>query len=323
MREIRRLLEDCGVDDTNHANQGRPTQELAENTGIIRPEQLRLFTERDLNDAIIKGYNRDPDMNFKVTFGVMNNILIGRYWIVDQYNRGISILDGNSQVTGLTDNVMTLMRVQKAADDRLAKNVSTATLDPWDKKKIEFYKYVQTKLVPHLAQMVSATNGSMEHLVREDKPAGWDPETDARDEKEKRIYQLLLTGDKVTEDNTRFWYLCQTIFGHDDNHWRHFMTHDNTKDARAGFVALRAHENGQGETSLRVEQAKAIIKNPGTWRGEFGNNEMDSLITRLHMAYHTMESNGRTYEDRDKIDALDANIQQKEGSKMDVEMSTV
>ena len=40
---------------------------------------------------------------------------------------------------------------------------------------------------------------------REDEPAGWDPVTDADSDKERIMYQVLLTGSVFSIDNKRVW----------------------------------------------------------------------------------------------------------------------
>ena len=101
------------------------------------------------------------------------------------------------------------------------------------------------------------------------------------------------------------------------------MPFEASKNGRGGLLALRAHENGEGQTSVRVAEAKSKIENPGTWKGEFGNKEMDQLIATLDVNYLELEKNGRRFAPRDKIDNLVKNMNIPENHVMRVEISTM
>ena len=46
---------------------------------------------------------------------------------------------------------------------------------------------------------------SILNVIRPDEPSGWDPVTDATSDKERIMYQVLITGPVFDTDNKRVW----------------------------------------------------------------------------------------------------------------------
>ena len=70
----------------------------------------------------------------------------------------------------------------------------------------EFYKWYD-KFLNLLDSIKSGGIGSSSilYIVRPDKPAAWDPVVDATSDKERIMYQVLLTGSVFDTDNKRVW----------------------------------------------------------------------------------------------------------------------
>ena len=84
-------------------------------------------------------------------------------------------------------------------------------------------------------------------MIRKDKPAGWDPVTDAASAEETLIYQVALTGAAFEADNrTVFTKIMEVTVGETAYEWiRRF---EETKDGRGAMAALRLHCEGRDFT---------------------------------------------------------------------------
>ena len=132
----------------------------------------------------------------------------------------------------------------------------------------------------------------LSYIIRRDKPAGWDPETDAENEEEKLIYQVPLTGPEFEADNKTVWNkLLELTQGEPAYEWiRQF---ERTKNGREAMRTLVDYLEGDQASTRRVTEAERIIKVL-----EYTNEyqfSCDSYATKLQQAYTILEQMIRAY----------------------------
>ena len=80
---------------------------------------------------------------------------------------------------------------------------------------------------------------SILYVIWEDKPAGWDPATDADSDKDRIMYQVLLTGSVFDTDNKRVWAELKKVrLTTGTFEW--IKTYEATNDDRGTWKALIA-----------------------------------------------------------------------------------
>jgi hypothetical protein len=124
------------------------------------------------------------------------------YWARELQSRQIAV-----NVENWTEaQIITSINETQAAKDRKEGNdarlpeVGTILLDT------EFYDWAdEFKNLLDSIQSGGIASMSILYTIRPDKPDEWDPVTDATSDKERIMYQVLLTGTVFETDNKRVW----------------------------------------------------------------------------------------------------------------------
>ena len=188
------VLITCGMTNAqanNFANQ-HGFLEIA-NCLTLRPEYAK---------NMIKTFNNGRQLNQKM--GQLHELKLEAfiYWARDLHSRQQSLVVADwtaAQVAASIDD-------QQAAKDRKEGNDANLPEVGMIQMDAEFCDW-SDKFKNRLNSIPSwgMTPMSILYVVREDKPAGWDPATDADSDKERIIYQVLLTGSVFVTGNKRVW----------------------------------------------------------------------------------------------------------------------
>jgi hypothetical protein len=158
------------------------------------------------------------------------------------------------------------------------------------------------KLVTETLSMIhGAQYTGIAYVIRPDKPAEWNPITDANTDYECPLYQLLLHGPKYEVDNASVFTLIYTSVLKTPA----FTSGEAltlARDGRGAMLALCSHFDSPAETHTRIQKHLNRIQDL-----KYTNEcqmPFNTMITQLNESYQFMMKQGQTYMDTTKVDDL-------------------
>ena len=286
------------------AGDNNPAREMLSYMGIIEPPHLLNLKPEDVKDTV-KAYNRDPTTNWRMASAVESKFVGFIYWAHDRFQRGIDTVDNNGDLQDFDEEVLFQMMSQYEADLILKKN----SLDPSAVPKFTANgNWVQWKesFMVYLKQIAGATGCSLFWITRPDKGADWDPDTDAVDAVECRIYQIQRSGPWFDQDKRTVFNLLHTATRANITAWTWVQPYEATADGYEAWVSLTGSFDGPAEKSRREAEALNVLRDGRLqYRGEIRGGEMAVVIAKLRQSYQTLEEDGtRVIPDSDKVQKL-------------------
>ncbi len=144
------------------------------------------------------------------------------------------------------------------------------------------------------------------YVIRPDKPAGWNPITNANTDYKCLLYQLPLYGPKYKVDNASVFTLIYMSVLKTPAFTR-VEALTLARDGCGTMLALHSHFDGPAETHTRIQKHLNRI-----WDLKYTNERQtpfDTMITQLNESYQFMMKQGQTYMDTTKVDDLIRRIQ--------------
>ena len=188
------VLTTCGM--TNAQANAFANQHGCMNIGnymTLRPEMAK---------DMIKTFNNDRQLNQKT--GQVHELKLEAfiYWARDLNNWQQSVIVADWTAA----QVAASMDEQQAAKDRKEGNDARLLEMGMIQMDAGFYDW-SDEFKNRLDSIQSGGIASMSilYVIRKDKPAGWDPVTDADSDKERIMYQVLLAGSVFDTNNKRVW----------------------------------------------------------------------------------------------------------------------
>jgi hypothetical protein len=130
------------------------------------------------------------------------------------------------------------------------------SLERWS-KKVEFDDWDQ-KVTETLSLIYGWQYCPLAYVIRPDKPAGWDPLTDAMTDYERLMYQLPLAGVVYNRDNKTVFLMIQlSVVQTAAETW--IYDHVPGQDGRGAMQALRNHYEGEAELNVRASKAQQTL----------------------------------------------------------------
>jgi hypothetical protein len=96
------------------------------------------------------------------------------------------------------------------------------------------------KFENYLAAHIGSVTVPLDYVVRRDQALGWDPATNARNDHERRKYQMALVGPEFTKDDKAV-YLKMKGFCLDTPAWEWICEYDGQMSGRSAMNALQLH----------------------------------------------------------------------------------
>ena len=216
------------------------------------------------------------------------------YWCKERKRRGQN-LDANEFTNEELEATLTRMTVETADDDS----------KPELPAKFDTHKWVSwvKKVENYLWQTKGRNNTPLIYVIRRERTA---TSPAFVSDEEERIYQTAQTGPAYMRDRQKiFEILTQLLSG--TPAWTWISSHEQTKNGKAAFEALRQHYDGPGQFEKRLAYAYNILNNTH-YRSERQYN-FESYVTKLSESFEILKDNDVAKSEREKVDFLLNGIQ--------------
>jgi len=187
----------CGIQNTGPVN-ARQSTELITSQGLTSVEDFRHLS-RDDEGKLVKSFNDSTPTSGRIGFIAMKGLQALAYWVTDRMRRNLSVEPADWDTDALQD-----AKIQGDIAEERKSNPSTPKRIPKISSGLEWYTWNE-QWENYLSSIRGVGDVPLSYVIRRDKPAGWDPETDAANEEEKLIYQVPLTGPEFEADNKTVW----------------------------------------------------------------------------------------------------------------------
>ena len=290
---LRSYLAVCGINDTGPVN-GRQTTELIVSQGFTSIDDFNGLTQSDIG-RLVKAFNSNAATTGSVGFMAQKKLEALAFWVTNQKMRNIPLAVANWDADALekarTESDIAVERKANPQTPKRPGKIATG---------LDWYTWIE-QFTNYLAAIRGVNDVPLTYVIRKDKPAGWDPVTDAASAEETLIYQVALTGAAFEADNrTVFTKIMEVTVGETAYEWiRRF---EETKDGRGAMAALRLHCEGRDFTELRITEADRILRE-ATYTNE-RHFSFENYATLLQKAFTTYEQSYQVYPDRAKVKRL-------------------
>ena len=258
--EVDACLVTCGLGAAN-------ARRFASRNGIESIDAFgTLFDETQTTDMIkIHNETCGTPADRKLGIGHGNKLKALIHWVKDRQRRQIVVLAADWTTAALTAAIESV-RNSAIVNKAKAAIVEVGQIDTG----LKWYKW-DGKFMMQLESMRS-TDGSQScrYLARRPKPVGWDPVTDAADDKERLMYQVSLSGATFELDNARAWIELKKVTIMSASYtW--IKAHEG--DFRAAYLALVTICEGPDHQNKRLTLANRAISLDKAKGGVFYVNE--------------------------------------------------
>jgi hypothetical protein len=284
---VRMALEVCGASDEQ--------QDAIVAEGFENMSDLTVMEEKDITD-MMTNITRLPVNRGGVRIGavVTRKVKALVYWCKEQKRRGKD-LDANRFTEEELEETLTRMSVETADDDTKPELPTKFDTHKWVSwvKKVENYMW----------QVKGKNNTPLMYVIRKTRTVASPP---FASEQEERIYQTAHAGPAYMQDRQKvFQLLTQMLSG--TPAWTWISSHENTKNGRMAFEALRQHYDGPGQVEKRLAYAYNILNN--THYKSERQYSFESFVTKLSEAFEILKDNDVAKSEREKVDFLLNGIQ--------------
>lgn len=294
LRDI--VLPLVGLSNTG-ALANRQTSQFMTLHGFTSVDEFNLLEPHQAKD-LVKAYGqRFPAQSAGI---LVQNNLTGLIWHVkDKTRRGLPI-DANALVRN--DLYRGQMAYEAYVQNR-DKGDNIKALEKWS-DKVDFDDW-DRKVTETLSLIYGRNYCPIAYVIRPNKPAGWDPVTDASTDYERLMYQLSLNGIAYEQDNETVFSLIQLAVVHTPAEtW--IYDHVPGRDGRGVMKALRDHYEGEAELDVRATKAQQVLNTLVYTNEKIMSFEV--MITKLNKAYNALKRQGQDFTDKTKVEQLAARI---------------
>lgn len=287
---MRQFFQLCGM---SNAQPNMVTQQFIDSQDFTNILDLDLYRPEEAK-GMIDNHNGD-DGNHRIGTTVQRKLEGLIFWVNDRTRRNLPVDIGSFNLQELR-NAMIRYRIAKSKEDN--------SDSPKDIKKIETgigWEDWNDKFENYLAAIPGSGSVPLDYVIRRDKPAEWNPATDAANEHEKIKYQVSLQGPEFqADDQAVFLKLKELTQGEPAYEWvREF---EGNMSGRRAMQSLRTHFEGLGEVSKRVTLAESAIQN-AHYRNEF-TFSFEKYATKLKQAYTILEKHGQPHAKKTQVKRL-------------------
>jgi hypothetical protein len=279
----------CGISNAGPVATRQSTTFIA-TQGFQSIDDFIGLTQTDIG-RLVKSYN-DGTPAQRLGFMVEKNLQALAHWATDRARRQLPLDPAGWSPEALkhAKSSMAIAEEMKANPEKPKKVEKITTGIGWYNWQQRFENY--------LSQVRGVGNVPLLYVIRRDKPDGWDPATDAKNETECLIYQVAPEGHEYEADNkTVYNKLLDLTLGEAAYEWiRKFET---TQDGRAAMIQLRKHCEGEDFTTRRINEANRTLKEVH-YNNEYSFS-FENYSTKLLSAYTVLERHGNMFPDMMKV----------------------
>lgn len=287
---LRGFLAVCGVNNAGPIP-GRQTTELITSQGMTSIDDFIGLSQADIG-RLVKAFNTSNPNTGTLGFMVQKKLEALAFWVTDKNKRQLAINLGDW-------NAGAVAEARQQADILVERKSNPTPAKRPDKivTGLKWYTWYN-KFENYLSSMYGVDGTPLSYVIRRDKPAGWDPVTDAVSEEERLKYQVAIVGHAFDEDNKTVWNkISELTIGEPSYQWiRHL---ENTQNGREAMRVLRERCEGENYNELRLSEADRIIRDV-RYDNEYVYS-FEQYTTDLQQAYTTYEQNNQAYPDREKV----------------------
>jgi hypothetical protein len=234
-------------------------------------------------------------VNMKLGMGVQKKVQAWIFWAANCcHSASWNQNELNAATHALT--VYELTKGQKVPSELELGSVETG---------MDWYSWDE-KFENYLASHIGSVTVPLDYVVWHDQALGWDPATDAQNDREWCKYQMALVGLEFTKDDKAV-YLKLKGFCLDTPTWEWIREYDGQMSGRSAMNALRLHYEGEGEVNKRIGVACATLSTT-VYRNEFAYS-FEKFATRMKTAFTVLEKHGKPYAETAKVKMLHDHIQ--------------
>ena len=191
--QLRVYFAGCGMQDTGPIA-GRQTTEFITSQGFTSIDDFNGLKQADIG-RLVKSFNAGSPVTGTIGFMVQKKLEALAFWVTEHKKRQLPLEAANWNDVAIEE----ARRQSDIAHER--------KLNPQVPKRVEkiqtgidWYTWNE-KFENYLSAIRGVDDVPLTYVIRRDKPAGWNPETDAANEEEKLIYQVALFGAAFEDDN--------------------------------------------------------------------------------------------------------------------------
>ena len=271
----------------------RQTNQFLALHGLTSIDDFNLLEPHQAKDLVKASNSRHPAQSMGIL--VLNN-LTGLIWHVkDMTRRGLMIDPNTINLGDLQNGHMAYEAFVQNRD----KGDNIKSLERWS-EKVEFDDW-DRKVTETLSLIYGRQYCPLAYVIRPDKPAGWDPLTDATTDYERLMYQLPLTGVAYNRDNETVFSMIQlSVVQTAAETW--IYDHVPGRDGRGAMQALRNHYEGEAELDVRASKAQQTLDTL-VYTNE-RTLAFESMITKLNKAYNALKRQGQEFTEKSKVEQL-------------------
>jgi len=223
------------------------------------------------------------------------------FWLKDRQRRGLPL---NLDDDGFNDPQLEKAVQEYRAEVELkeANDTTVKVLDKFSPHSLRGWNTFNRELEAYLSHIRGLSGMPLLYVIRKDP----DPNAPAlTDPKQVLIAQAPHTGPTYIADRQKVYGVIRdAVSGSDGWMW---IRDIKNEDGREAMIRLRAHYDGAGSKTRRVQDAKDRLKSCH-YRSEL-HFTFDKYVTTLKDCFATLEEDERAVTERDKIDYLLDGIQ--------------
>jgi hypothetical protein len=298
--DLKQMLHTCGMLNDAVMPNNVATM-FAAMHNINSADDLAVFEPKDAVN-MVKLWNQDPNnVNMKLGMGVQKKVQAWIFWAANRRRCNLPVDSASWNQNELNAATHALAVYESTKGQKVPSELEPGSVETG----MDWYTWDE-KFENYLAAHIGSATVPLDYVVRRDQALGWDPATDARNDHERRKYQMALAGPEFTEDDKAV-YLKLKGFCLDTPAWEWIREYDGQMSGRNAMIALRLHYGGEGEVNKRIGVARATLSTT-IYRNEFAYS-FEKFATRMKTAFTVLEKHGEPYAETAKVKMLHDRIQ--------------
>jgi hypothetical protein len=289
-------LPTCGIknNETLAVGEQQQTEEFIASQGLQAVIDFKGMKPEEIG-RMVKSHNDSGPLRGRIGFMVQKNLEALAFWVTDNERRNLALVPLTWNEDTMADAKTRMQLMQELRENPpVPKRCEKITTDS------DWFTWHEG-LENYFGQILGVVGYPILYVIRRDKPAGWDPTTDAETDEEMIMYQLKLNGPEYNADNRTVWQkLKELTQGAEAFEW--IRKYERKTDGRSAMIALRSHCEGEDFKTRRITEAERRIKTE-KYENEY-NYSFDQYSTALQSAYTILEHYEQTIPDRLKVKRL-------------------
>ena len=283
------------------------------NDSIGSWDDIRMFSEKDMNNMARDFAGRAPGLGGRINFGIRRTKkLIGlAHWVEDFYRvSNIPSIEGLSQVTFSTqlERALDRERARKRLIDQSSISAKAAT--PGLLENERKWKEWETRFDNYLSTMIGVNGIPLSYVTRENElPIAGAIYSNFMDE---TVACAPLTGQHYETDSySVYQQILSFTTGQPSEDW--IKSTKRYSDGRKSTMALRDHFAGEGNATRNLSEAERL-RDSLCYKGERAM-QFETFLTQMQKMFNIFDKEGEPMEEEAKIRFLFKKVQNNDLQK--------